>query len=190
MDVTQIAFLILLGAVGLERLLELRVSRRHQRELASCGARKHPEPQYRWMVALHAGVLAGAAVEVIFLHRPFIPWLALCAVVLFAFATLLRWWVIRTLGVHWNTEVVDSATLGVVSGGPFRWIRHPNYLGVFVELISLPLIHTAWITAVFAAVGNGFVLRNRLRIEERVLKNVPAYREVMAGKPRFLPRIF
>lgn len=190
MDVTQIGFLILLGLVGIERLLELQVSRRHQRELAGYGARKHPEPQYRWMVALHVIVLVGAAVEVVFLHRPFIPWLALSAVVLFAFATLLRWWVIRTLGIHWNTEVVNSAPLGVVSGGPFRWIRHPNYLGVFVELISLPLIHTAWITAIFAALGDGFVLRNRLRIEERVLENVPAYRAMMAGKPRFLPRIF
>jgi len=190
MDVTQIGFLILLGGVGIERLLELQVSRRHQRELASCGARKHSDPQYRWMVALHTGVLVGAGLEVTFLRRPFIPWLAVSAVVLFAFATLLRWWVIRTLGIHWNTEVMDSAPLGVVSSGPFRWIRHPNYLGVFVELISLPLIHTAWITAILAAAGNGFVLRNRLRVEERVLENVPAYRALMAGKPRFLPRIF
>jgi methyltransferase len=103
---------------------------------------------------------------------------------------VLRWWVIRTLGIHWNTEVVDSARLGVITDGPFRWIRHPNYLGVFVELIALPLIHTAWITAIFAAVGDIFVLRNRLSIEERLLDAVPAYRVAMAGKPRFLPRIF
>jgi methyltransferase len=190
MALTQTGFLILLAAVGVERLLELRISRRHQHELASFGARKHDDPRYRWMVALHAGVLVGAALEVLLLRRPFIPWLAVSAVLLFAFATLVRWWVIRTLGIHWNTEVVNSAPLGVVSSGPFRWIRHPNYLGVFVELIALPLIHTAWITAIFAAFGDVLVLRNRLRIEERVLDNVPAYRAVMGGKPRFLPRIF
>jgi methyltransferase len=61
---------------------------------------------------------------------------------------------------------------------------------VFFELIALPLIHTAWITAVFAAVGDVFVLRNRIRIEESVLDSVPAYRALMSGKPRFLPRIF
>lgn len=190
MDLTKIAFLILLGCVGFERLVELQVSRRHQRDLASFGARKHDDPRYRWMVALHAGVLIGAAVEVIVLHRPFIAPLAAAALLFFALATLLRWWVIRTLGIHWNTEVVDSAPLGVISAGPFRWIRHPNYLGVFVELIALPLIHSAWITAALAAAGNVFVLRNRLRVEEQLLEAAPAYRAAMSGKPRFLPRIF
>ena len=190
MDLTKIGFLILLGCVGLERLAELQVSRRHQRELATCGARKHSDPQYRWMVALHAGVLIGAALEVILLRRPFIAPLAVAALLLFSLATLLRWWVIRTLGIHWNTEVVDSGSLGVISDGPFRWIRHPNYLGVFVELIALPLVHTAWITAALAAAGNVFVLRNRLLVEERLLNGVPAYRATMAGKPRFFPKIF
>jgi methyltransferase len=86
--------------------------------------------------------------------------------------------------------VVDSGSLGVITDGPFRWIRHPNYLGVFVELIALPLVHTAWITAAVATAANVFVLRNRLRVEERLLEAVPAYRATMAGKPRFLPRIF
>lgn len=190
MDLTKIAFLVFLACVGFERLVELQVSRRHQRDLARFGARKHPDPNYRWMIALHAGVLIGAALEVTLLHRPFIAPLAAAALLFFALATLLRWWVIRTLGIHWNTEVMDSASLGVISTGPFRWIRHPNYLGVFIELIALPLIHTAWITTALAAAGNVVVLRNRLRVEERLLQAAPAYRAAMSGKPRFLPRIF
>jgi methyltransferase len=190
MDLTTIAFLVLLVCVGAERLLELQVSRLHQRRLASCGATKTKDPRYRWMIALHTGVLIGAALEVTLLRRPFLVWLAIPALLLFVSATLLRWWVIRTLGIHWNTEVVDSAALGVVTDGPFRWIRHPNYLGVIVELIALPLIHTAWITAALAAAGNALVLRNRLRVEEPVLDAVPAYRAAMSGKPRFLPRLF
>ena len=98
-------------------------------------------------------------------ERPFIAPLAVAALLLFALATLLRWWVIRTLGIHWNTEVVDSASLGVISAGPFRWIRHPNYLGVFVELIALPLIHTAWITAAIAQTTATRV--RRLRTKKR-----------------------
>jgi len=190
MDVTAKAFVALLACVGFERLLELRLSRRHQRDLVRLGAHKRADPHYRWMIALHAGVLAGAAFEVTVLHRPFIAPLAAAALFLFLLATLLRWWVIRTLGTHWNTEVVDSAALGVVSRGPFQWIRHPNYLGVFVELIALPLVHTAWISAIVAAAGNVFVLRNRLRVEEHVLDSVPAYRAAMSGKPRFLPKFF
>ena len=95
-------------------------------------------------------------------------------------AMALRWWVIRTLGAHWNVEVMASAPLGIVTKGPFRWVRHPNYAAVFVELVALPLIHTAWLTAILAAAGNTWVLRHRLRIEERVLHADPVYRATMA----------
>jgi len=190
MDLTKAAFLILLASVGFERLMELRLSSRHQHALALRGAQKHRDPQYRWMVTLHAGVLAAAALEVILLRRPFIVSLAIPALLLFLLASLLRGWVIRTLGAHWNVEVMNSAPLGVVTEGPFRWIRHPNYLGVFVEMIALPLIHTAWLTAIMAAAGNALVLRNRLRVEEPMLEAEPAYRAAMSGKPRFFPKMF
>src|SRR5260370_38609628 len=90
MDLTTTWFLILLGCVGLERLAELQVSRRHQRELAPCGARKQSDPQYRWMVALHAGVLIGAALEVTLLHRPFIAPMPTAARPTFPQDTMLR----------------------------------------------------------------------------------------------------
>ena len=190
MDLTVIAFLLLLAAVAATRVIELRISRRHQRNMHRHGIEKHADPHYRWMIALHAAVLAGAAVEVVLLHRPFVPWLGVPMALLAALATALRWWVIRTLGAHWNVEVMASAPLGVVTQGPFRWVRHPNYLGVFVELVALPLIHSAWITAIFAAAGNAWVLRRRLQIEEPVLSANPVYRARMAGKPRFLPKMF
>jgi methyltransferase len=190
MDLSVIAYLALLALVGATRLVELGISRRHQRELAGRGIAKRRDPWYAWMVALHAGVLVGAAVEVVALHRPFVPLLAAFMGALFLLATALRWWVIRTLGAHWNVEVMASAPLGVVTDGPFRWVRHPNYLGVFVELVALPLIHTAWLTAILAAAGNAWVLRHRLRIEEPVLSASPQYRATMAGKPRFLPKLF
>jgi methyltransferase len=190
MDLSVIAYLALLALVGLLRLAELRVSRRHQQELAVRGIEKRADPQFRWMVALHTAVLWSAAIEVVALRRPFLPDLAIPMAVLFLFATALRWWVIRTMGTHWNVEVMASGPLGVVTSGPFRWVRHPNYLAVFIELVALPLIHTAWITALVAAAGNALVLRHRLRLEEPVLDANLAYRTAMAGKPRFLPRLF
>ena len=190
MGVSVIAFLLLLGGVGASRLAELRVSRRHQLELARHGIEKRADPNYPWMVALHAAVLMGAALEVVLLHRPFVPPLATAMSVLFLLATVLRWWSIYTLGVHWNVEVMASAPLGVVTTGPFRWVRHPNYLAVIVEIVALPLIHTAWITALAAAAGNAWVLQRRLRVEEPALEADPAYREAMSGKPRFLPKLF
>jgi methyltransferase len=190
MGLSVTLFLLLLALVSLTRLVELGISRRHQQEMARRGVQKRADPRYVWMVALHAGVFAGAAVEVVWLRRPFFPVLSVPALALLALGTGLRWWAIRTLGRHWNVEVMDSAPLGVVEDGPFRWVRHPNYLGVFIEMAALPLVHTAWMTALASAIGNGLVLRNRLRIEEPMLETHAQYRVAMAGKPRFLPRIF
>lgn len=183
------AYLILLGAVGVGRLLELRLSRRHQRALADRGARVAPEPVFRLMVALHTGVLVGSGVEVLLLHRPFTPALGVPALVAFALANLLRWWVIATLGPHWNVRVVGSLELGVVTSGPYRWIRHPNYVAVFVELAALPLVHGAWLTALVGSALHAFVLHRRLAVEEAVLAADPRYRAAMGGKPRFVPRL-
>jgi methyltransferase len=142
------------------------------------------------MVILHTAVLLCAALEVVFLHRPLIPALAIPMASVFVLANALRWWVIRTMAGHWNVQVMASAPLGVVSGGPFRWVRHPNYLAVYVELIALPLIHTAWLTATLAAFGNFLVLRARLAVEDKMLLADPGYCAAMGSKPRFLPGLF
>jgi len=190
MDLSVIAFLVLLLAVALLRLAELRISKRHQLEMAARGAAKVDEPKFRWMVLLHTAVLLGAALEVVFLRRPFILWLAAPMFAIFLAANAVRWWVIRSLGEHWNVQVVDSTRLGVVTSGPFRYVRHPNYAAVFAEMLALPLIHTAWITAVAGAIAHIGVLAQRLSTEERVLFANPDYRAAMTGKPRFLPGLF
>lgn len=184
------AFILLLLLVGFLRLAEARLSKRNQQRLAAKGVAKIPEPHFRWMVLFHIGILISAGLEVVLFPRPFIPALALLTGVLFVLANALRWWVIRVMSEHWNIQVMASAELGVVVNGPFRWIRHPNYVAVFVELIALPLIHTAWFTALTGAVIHVWILSRRLRVEESVLLSNPAYVEVMGSKPRFLPKLF
>jgi methyltransferase len=190
MDLSVIAFLGLLLAVALLRLVELRISKRHQAEMVAHGAAKVAEPRFRWMVLLHTAVLLSAALEVVLLKRPFIPWLAAPMLAIFIAANAVRWWVIRTLGEHWNVQVMDSTRLGVVTSGPFRYVRHPNYAAVFAEMLALPLIHTAWITATVGTIAHIGVLSQRLSTEERVLFANPDYRAAMTGKPRFLPGLF
>jgi methyltransferase len=190
MGVSVIAYLALLVVVGLLRLVELRISKRHQRDMVSRGAAKVDEPRFRWMVLLHTAVLVGAGVEVVFLKRPFIPLLAAIMFAIFLAANAVRWWVIRTLGEHWNVQVMDSTRLGVISSGPFRFVRHPNYAAVFAEMLALPLIHTAWITALAGTLAHIVVLSQRLSTEERVLFANPDYRAAMGNKPRFLPGLF
>jgi methyltransferase len=182
------AYLTLLALVGIGRLAELRISRRNQRQLDKQGVRKVSEPHFRWMVLLHGGVLAGAAVEVTMLHRPLIPVLAIPMAVLFVLANILRWWVMGTLAEHWNVEVMASSRVGVVTSGPYRWIRHPNYVAVVIEVFALPMMHTAWITTLAGTAANLEILRRRLDVEEGVLMADATYRAEMGTKPRFLPR--
>jgi len=183
------AYLGLLVAVGAGRLVEMRLSRLHQRELQELGFSREPERGFALMVSLHTGVLLAAAVEVVWARRPLIVGLAVPALLAFVLANALRWWVISTMAAHWNVNVVNSLALGVVTRGPYRFVRHPNYVAVFIELLALPLVHTAWVTALLATALHVVVLRRRLALEESVLDADPAYRAAMSGKPRFVPRL-
>jgi methyltransferase len=184
------AYLCLLAAVGCARLFEMRLSRRHQHQLARLGLRVEPEPGFALMVALHTAILVGSAIEVVVGHRPLLPAVAIPAALCFVAANGLRLWVIRTMASHWNVRVVNTVSLGVVTTGPFRFVRHPNYVAVFVELLALPLIHGAYGTALIGGLVHAIVLVNRVGLEERTLFSSPAYREAMVGKPRFIPHIF
>ncbi|HLK91158.1 MAG TPA: isoprenylcysteine carboxylmethyltransferase family protein [Polyangia bacterium] len=180
-------FVALCAAVGACRLVELTISRRHQRALAAKGAAPLPEPIFGAMVACHIGIIAGAAIEALALHRPYLPAVGLPALALVVLANALRFWVIATLGVHWNVRVVRSMPLGVVTTGPYRFVRHPNYVAVFVELCALPLVHGAYLTAVAGALLHLLILRRRVALEESVLMADEGYRRAFATKPRFLP---
>ncbi len=188
MGVSVVLYLVLLAAMGLARLIELRVSARNRRRLLARGVAKVPESGFPLMVAFHVAVPVAAAFEVVLLRRPFLPALAVPMGILLLLAHGLRWWVIRTLADHWNVGVMASSALGVVSSGPYRFARHPNYAAVFVEMTALPLIHTAWLTALVSAPVHAFLIRRRLAIEEAVLLADPRYRATMSAKPRFLPR--
>lgn len=190
MGLSVYLFLCLLAGVGVLRLIELRVSRRNFQRMLASGAVPVPEPHFKWIVVIHTGVLIGAALEVIFLKRPFIPWFAAAMSALFIASNLLRLWVVVSLGQLWSVNVMDSGRMGIVTTGPFRFVRHPNYSGVVLEVISLPLIHTAWMTALAAALGYCYALSRRVPAEESVLMANAAYRAAMGNKARFLPGVF
>jgi methyltransferase len=160
-------YLGLLALVGLERIAELVVSVRNLRWARARGGVEHGLAHYPWMVALHLGLLAGCAVEAAF--RPFLPWLGWPMLALVLAAQALRWWCIATLGRRWNTRVVVIPGMPPVRRGPYRHWRHPNYIAVVAEGIALPLVHTAWITALVFTVLNAAVLRTRIGVENAAL---------------------
>lgn len=162
-------YLALLVAVGLERLAELVLA---QRNLAWSRARGGVElgaDHYPVMVVLHLALLMGCVVEVVVMRRPFIPALGWSMVVLVIAAQALRWWCITTLGRQWNTRVVVIPGAPRVEGGPYRWFSHPNYVAVAVEGLALPLVHTAWLTALVFTVANAALMGTRLTVENSAL---------------------
>ncbi|HET6436532.1 MAG TPA: isoprenylcysteine carboxylmethyltransferase family protein [Anaeromyxobacter sp.] len=175
----------LLAAVSAERLVELWVSRRHGRILRARGAVEAGRGHYPPMIALHTGLLLACAIE---------PWLfpgawpravAVPAAALVLLSQALRWWVVATLGVRWSTRVLVLPGATPVKGGPYRWVRHPNYLAVVVEVAALPLACGAWRTAICASLLDAALLRARIRAEERALGSLWA--EAFRGVPRLLP---
>jgi methyltransferase len=162
-------YLLLIVAVAVERLAELRLSVRHARWAFAHGGVETGQGHYPWMVLLHTGLLVAAPVEVAVASRPFLPWLGWPMLVVVLAAQSLRWWCIATLGVRWNTRVIVVPGMPLVTGGPYRWARHPNYVAVVAEGIALPLVHTAWVTASVFTVLNAWLLRVRIRTEDRAL---------------------
>jgi methyltransferase len=162
-------YVALVAVVALVRLVELSVAQLNLRWARERGGVESGAEHYPVMVALHTGLLVGCVAEVLAGDRPFLPALGWPMLVLLAGAHALRWWCIRTLGPQWNTRVVRVPGAPLVTGGPYRRLRHPNYVAVVVEGIALPLVHTAWITAVAFTVLNALLLRVRLRVENRAL---------------------
>lgn len=162
-------YLALVLLVGLERLAELVVSKRNTAWSLARGGREHGAGHYPVMVVLHTGLLVGAVVEVLVADRPFVPWLAWPMLAVVVAAQGLRWWCIATLGRQWSTRVVVVPGLGLVRRGPYRWLPHPNYVAVVAEGVALPLVHSAWVTAVAFTVLNAALLRVRIRTEDAAL---------------------
>lgn len=187
-DLSWLFFAGLCALTGVIRLIEMAVSRRHQKKLALRGERPLREKVFPWMVALHAGVIVLGPCEVLAFERPWRPWLATLAVATWVGAQALRWWVIASLGTQWNVKVVRSTSRhGVVTHGPYRWIRHPNYVAVVLELLALPLVHGAWLTAALGFAAHVLIIKGRLATEEPALASDSLYVALMGAKPRFWP---
>lgn len=176
---------MLVGALALQRRRELALSKRLE---AARPGRRAAARSFPLMVAVHVGLFVLPPLEAHLAHRR--PhwvglWLALLAA-----ATGLRWWSIRSLGDQWNVRAAVPEDLQPVTLGPYRWIRHPNYLAVILEFAALPLAGGAWISAIGLSALNGAVLVDRIMAEEALLAEAPGYQQAFAGKARFIPGIF
>ncbi|MFF8592408.1 isoprenylcysteine carboxyl methyltransferase family protein [Streptomyces sp. NPDC015220] len=165
-------YVLLVLAVAAERAAELAVARRNGAWTRARAGVEHGRGHYPVMVALHTGFLVCCLAEPVLAHRPFLPALGWPMLALVLLAQALRWWCVTTLGPYWNTRVIVVPGARLVGAGPYRYLRHPNYVAVVVELAALPLVHSAWLSAAVFTAANAALLTVRVRCENVALATV------------------
>ncbi|MFH9740684.1 isoprenylcysteine carboxyl methyltransferase family protein [Streptomyces roseolus] len=163
--------LLVLG-VAAERVVELVVARRNTTWTFARAGVEHGSGHYPVMVFLHTALLVCCLLEPVLAHRPFLPALGWPMLALVLSSQALRWWCITTLGPYWNTRVIVVPGTRPIDTGPYRFVRHPNYAAVVVEVAALPLVHSAWLSAVVFSAANAVLLTVRLRCENAALARV------------------
>ena len=165
----MIAFSIFLLFVILQRLIELLIAKRNEKILKAQGAIEFDKNGYRVIAAMHVVFFISLICEKVFFQRTLNTYWIVFAV-LFAGAQVLRYWAIKSLGVYWNTKILVLPNHKLVNTGPYKYLRHPNYIAVIVEIAVIPLIFSCYITAVIFSLINLILLRRRIKIEEDALK--------------------
>ena len=179
------AYFLFIGFLVAERLLELVLSQRNARLALARGGREIGQAHYRVMTVFHTLFLLACVGEVLYFQRAFpglLGWLSLAGALA---AQLLRYWAITTLGERWNTRIIFVPGATPVTHGPYRFVRHPNYVAVIMELVFVPLIHGGYLTAIVFTLGNAALLYVRIRAEEAALG--AEYQQAFAAHPRFIP---
>jgi methyltransferase len=180
-------YLIILGALAAERIAELIISARNARWALARGASQAGLGHYPVMAAFHALFIVSCGAEALIFRRSFpgiLGWLALGGALA---AQALRYWAVATLGRRWNTRIIVLPGVAPVTGGPYRLVRHPNYVAVVMEMVCVPMIYGCWLTAIVFSAGNALLLRVRIQAEERALGET--YLKTFAIVPRLIPRL-
>jgi methyltransferase len=145
---------------------------------------------FPWLLLTHIAFFVLTPLEVVLLDRRFLPALGLPMIGLFLLAMLLRWWSTSLLQEQWSAQVVVPENLQPVTSGPYRVLRHPNYLAISVELLAAGLVYSAFLSTAVVGVLNLCAIVTRIHTEEEVLFQIPAYRTAMADKARLIPGIY
>jgi methyltransferase len=176
---------VVVGALAIQRGRELQLSKRLE---GAQPGRRAAARTFPLMVTAHVALFVLPPLEARMAHRrsrqPGV-WLGVLAA-----ATGLRWWSISSLGPLWNVRAAVPPDLRPIATGPYRWVRHPNYLAVILEFVALPMAGGAWVSALGLSLLDGAVLIDRIRAEEALLFEAPGYAEAFSGKARLIPGIF
>ena len=186
---TKYLFVGIVAAIIVQRLFEVRLSDRNKAEILQRGGQEHGDNllgavkllQVSWWIAMIA--------EVWYLDRPFIPVLAAVALTATIAGQILRYLSMQALEWRWTLPIMTVSGMPVVESGVYRYVRHPNWLGVILEIAFLPLIHSAYLTGIAFSLANAWLMSRRIQTEEQALGENTNYTAAFADKPRFIPVI-
>ena len=187
----MVYYFLFLGLFAVRKVLDQLRSRRNVRQLQE--QRRILASQDRafpWLLLATVAFFVLTPLEVVLMHRTFLPALGIPMIGLFTLAMLLRWWATSLLKAQWNSLVVVPQDLQPITTGPYRILRHPNYLAISLELLAAGLIYSAYLSTAVVGVLNLGAVVMRIHREEEALFQVPAYRAAMANKARLLPGIY
>ncbi len=187
MVISRGVYLAILAVLVAERIFELWLSNRNARLAFARGGVELGRGQYRIIVAFHTLFIAACAAGAMRNAPAFPPALSLAALAGEIAAQALRSWSVATLGQNWNTRVIVIPNMEPVTSGPYRYIRHPNYVAVVIEVACVPLVRGLVVIALAFSVGNAILLAMRIPLEERALGE--PYRRAFTSRRRFIPRL-
>ncbi|MCL7747618.1 isoprenylcysteine carboxyl methyltransferase family protein [Halalkalibacter alkaliphilus] len=182
----MLAIYVFILVVVVQRVVEVVIANRNAKWIKSQGGYEVGKDHYKQIVALHTMFFVSLLIEVSVIDRSFVLW-SVIPLLVFLLAQMGRVWALSSLGRFWNTRIMVLPGAKVIAKGPYRYLRHPNYVIVVTEIACLPLIFQAYWTAIAFTIINAFVLSVRIKMEEAALEEATNYQEVFEKHKRFIP---
>lgn len=177
----MLLFYIIISLVIIQRITEVFIAKQNEKKMLAQGAYEVGASHYPYMVALHVSFFVSLIAEVLIFERGISPLFPLFLLI-FLFVQGLRIWCLTTLGTFWNTKIIILPGARVVSKGPYLFIKHPNYVVVCIEIVLLPLMFQAYITALCFTLLNLAMLSVRIPLEEKALSEATNYNDEFKKK--------
>lgn len=182
-------FVLFLSVVIIQRAFELVIAKRNERWMKKQGGVEYGKPQYVFIVAIHALFFISFGLEVLVQRKEISPYWTIL-LFLFLVTQIGRVWALLSLGKYWNTKIIVVPNATIVNKGPYKFLKHPNYLIVTLEFFIIPLLFQAYGTLIAFSLLNALILMVRIPAEERALCDHTKYKEVFQNTSRFLPLPF
>jgi methyltransferase len=167
----MIFFWIFFAFLISQRVLELLLAKRNEQIVKSKGALEFDRDGYRYIVAMHVAFFISIVLEKFLLQRELNRFWVLFLFIFLA-AQIVRYWAISSLGIYWNTKILVVPDSRRTTKGPYRYLKHPNYVAVTVEIAVIPLIFSCYLTSILFSIINLILIRRRIEIEENALENI------------------